>query len=778
MAGPSPRDDYNPTPSVQPTIAAPNDYLQVRSNPDAFGAQVGQGLQKIGATASQVGTEGIDYATQAQGLANEHAANMADMDLAVRGGKVYDQYKQLEGLDAANNKDKAVSDYLAVNDQIRGSLSNPAAQRAYDQIAVRRMSFTVQDMNSYAADQTKLAYRNGNTASMNLSVDQASRFDVANSDNQFGFELGNVKFQVNAMFTSPQYGKYRDITATTAPDGTLKFDQSTQEGKVAQSDYQNYLDQAVGKVWENRIRTLTDDPRGNVITAQDTLQKNKDNIPAATFAKLQAGLIAPYRAAQSKQIADGIFSDINSGYVSSLKPVPGGTFSTSQITDSFIRQESNNGLTSTNLGQIQPGTWQEYARPGEDVNNPKDNRAVTQRIITDLSQKYDGDPAKIAVAYFSGKGNVAPDGSATPWVADTKDKNGKSVSNYVSDIVKSLGVNSNGYQSQADYIRTHYDTYIQQARDQADQIDPGNVAFADQAASQTEARMNNIVHTQELEVRAAQDHIQSVVLGDDKNPPITDPRQLSDNPDPQIRNDWNTFSLNNGYGAQMLLNNVIASNSRGAALGYGSDFYNRYQDIVSGKVSDMSNLYGYVRPEAGKDSPLTVAGLKVLTKTLADRQTPQGAAFAQAEQGFFQSLRGKVTGTGVIPGAYDPTGDKKFTDFMAQALPAIEAGKSSGKSAADLFDPKSPDYVGRFVGAFQRTPAQIMSDMSKTQISPSTIYGGSAGTTTASSQTYNSLPDLQKAYKEGRISKSAATDFAMKQKWIQPNPPPVPKPEF
>jgi hypothetical protein len=89
--------------------------------------------------------------------------------------------------------------------------------------------------------------------------------------------------------------------------------------------------------------------------------------------------------------------------------------------------------------QIEPATFKQYARPGEDINNPADNATVGARVIQDLSQKYGGDPARVAVGYFSGPGNVAPAGSATPWLQDKKDPTGKSTSGYVNDVLTRLG---------------------------------------------------------------------------------------------------------------------------------------------------------------------------------------------------------------------------------------------------------------------------------------------------------------------------------------------------
>lgn len=112
------------------------------------------------------------------------------------------------------------------------------------------------------------------------------------------------------------------------------------------------------------------------------------------------------------------------------------------VSGAILGQESgnsNNVGTSVDgamgPGQIMPATFAAYAKSGERIDNPDDNRAVHQRIVQDYTQRYNGDPARIATAYFSGPGNVAPPGSATPYLHDYKDGNGKSVSGYVSDVL-------------------------------------------------------------------------------------------------------------------------------------------------------------------------------------------------------------------------------------------------------------------------------------------------------------------------------------------------------
>ena len=129
-----------------------------------------------------------------------------------------------------------------------------------------------------------------------------------------------------------------------------------------------------------------------------------------------------------------------------LRAIAGGTSAIGAVSQAILGQESGgnpNAPTSIDgavgMGQIMPSTFAMYAKPGENVSNPNDNLAVHNRILQDYSTRYAGDPSRMAVAYFSGPGNVAPPDSKTPWKKDVADGNGKSVSSYVSDVLGRVG---------------------------------------------------------------------------------------------------------------------------------------------------------------------------------------------------------------------------------------------------------------------------------------------------------------------------------------------------
>jgi soluble lytic murein transglycosylase-like protein len=88
--------------------------------------------------------------------------------------------------------------------------------------------------------------------------------------------------------------------------------------------------------------------------------------------------------------------------------------------------------------QIIPSTFNAYAKPGERIDDPADNKAVGERIIADLYRRANGDPGRVAVGYFSGPGNMTPLAFGTPWREDKVDTNGKSTSGYVADVLRRI----------------------------------------------------------------------------------------------------------------------------------------------------------------------------------------------------------------------------------------------------------------------------------------------------------------------------------------------------
>lgn len=87
--------------------------------------------------------------------------------------------------------------------------------------------------------------------------------------------------------------------------------------------------------------------------------------------------------------------------------------------------------------QIMPGTFKQYALPGEDYNNDQHRTAAAQRKLADDFKFFGGDIKKTAAAYIGGRGAVLSDGTIR---SDVKDAHGTTPAAYADNVVaKMLG---------------------------------------------------------------------------------------------------------------------------------------------------------------------------------------------------------------------------------------------------------------------------------------------------------------------------------------------------
>ena len=110
--------------------------------------------------------------------------------------------------------------------------------------------------------------------------------------------------------------------------------------------------------------------------------------------------------------------------------------------DAITQRESSGNTDATSPQgargsmQIMPGTFKQYALPGESYDNDADRRAAAIRKIQDDAKFYKNDMAKVAAAYIGGRGAVLEDGTIRD---DVKDSLGTSPAAYSQQIMAALG---------------------------------------------------------------------------------------------------------------------------------------------------------------------------------------------------------------------------------------------------------------------------------------------------------------------------------------------------
>lgn len=200
---------------------------------------------------------------------------------------------------------------------------------------------------------------------------------------------------------------------------------------------------------------------------------------------------------------------------------------------------------------------------------------------------------------------------------------------------------------------------------------------------------------------------------------------------------------------------------------YGSAFMNVYQRIhmpdgALEKITDPSSLYSLV----GQKDGLTVAGVDKLVTEINSRKTPEGVAEAEMKRQFLQTAKGQISGSDEGLHIKDPKGDELYLKFLANALPSYEAGKKAGKTAAQLLNPDSPDYIGKAITQYKRPMNQWFSDVVNGGASPAAAATPAAFEPAA----VKSLDELVSAYRAGKVSRAIASEIAIAKGWASAGP--------
>jgi hypothetical protein len=206
------------------------------------------------------------------------------------------------------------------------------------------------------------------------------------------------------------------------------------------------------------------------------------------------------------------------------------------------------------------------------------------------------------------------------------------------------------------------------------------------------------------------------------------------------------------------------SNSK-ADKTYGHGFYDAYQLVHSpegtpGRITDPTELYKRVGPKGD----LTVAGVDKLVNEIQSRKSPEGVAESEMKKQFLANAKAQISGSDEGLHIKDPKGDLLYLKFLAYALPAYDEARKAGKSAVQLLNPDSPDYVGKVITAegsgFKRPTDQWFGDV----VQDSPVHKGES-VQSFDIKKVKSLDDLVSAYRSGKVSKATADQMAIDNGW-------------
>ena len=123
------------------------------------------------------------------------------------------------------------------------------------------------------------------------------------------------------------------------------------------------------------------------------------------------------------------------------------------------------------------------------------------------------------------------------------------------------------------------------------------------------------------------------------------------------------------------------------------------------KLTDENELNAYF------GNGLTVSDVNTLRTEVQGGKTIEGSVENELKDNVATIAKNRLTKSNPITGIQDPIGDTQYQKFMTFYLQEYQRQINKGKSPIELTDPNSPDYLGRYIEDYARSPTQILRDL-------------------------------------------------------------------
>jgi hypothetical protein len=190
-----------PLPSVGPSgQALPG--IGVKAVGDAFGTGVAEADQKLGRQMEASSDEIFTRAVSLQNQYNDAEAKEADAKYIIQSSDLHEKFLATKGQDAVNAKPKFLADLEKVRSDIRGSLSNPAAQKIYDSTTRQNFARTVFAASTHAGREARDYIKQSQTTQIAADAELSHAFP----DNEGYYQDGLSKTRANVKALAKSQG--------------------------------------------------------------------------------------------------------------------------------------------------------------------------------------------------------------------------------------------------------------------------------------------------------------------------------------------------------------------------------------------------------------------------------------------------------------------------------------------------------------------------------------------------------------------------------------------
>jgi hypothetical protein len=743
---PKPQDDYSSVNSVAPETGSGNDTLSVRADPGAFGAQTSGALE-------QTGQMGQNLAEQYGKMATEAATNdVIANQFAPAAAKLKAQFYQLKGKDAVIGQDDYAQQLQQLRTQFLDNASGPYQREILSHYMSQHVAQEVDGAMRYADDQQTRYEDQSHNAMLSTLADNAVAFYndpkiVAQSRNQMDNLILKHGMDRGLHPDDPQGAAIIGEQQRTMWGNTVKeiVSRAVSNGDIdiAQRSYNENRDSIPGH----------DQLEIDKMLHAETMRQYGQQAAKA----LMEGDPAPQGyGGQTAQAARGAVADAAKG---------AGIDVNHALT--VLRIESADGTNVGARGDI--GQTGKGGDLPEQARNMMEALAEA-KTTADQALGRASMPWEQYVAYQQGSGGAPalfkaaqsdPTTRAVDALAPLYKTRGEALA-----AVANNGGNATMTAGQfLDAIHQKYDAESQRAAIAlpagANDAPQGQTVLTQTMTVPLSYDIDKVHQTPGIAVQQGATPMQSLVEFDKNYPDMLNRVNGIANLDKRqatlvaleqqhkiyqdAANAWKTQTLNEAQKLaadpkftdvgmippqmaaaladspstmQYLQHSADYNSERSSGVTttkesreYGSGFYDLFKRVhadsgAPDRITSADQLYSHIGPQGD----LTIAGLHSLTKEIEGKNTPEGDAESMMKKQFFANAKTQISGTNEGFGFKDPKGDEIYLKFLASALPQIEKLKADGKSPSQIFNPDSPDYVGKLIPAFKRPMSQWMGD--------------------------------------------------------------------
>ncbi|AIY40193.1 Soluble lytic murein transglycosylase precursor [Collimonas arenae] len=514
---------------------------QIQSDPNDFGAQVGQAAGQLGTAVQNAGQTVTDVAQKWQAIQNETDVNHTYANDYMPGMRdLQQQYLQLGGKDATDQYPTYQQKMQELHDTVRTNL-NPAAQRMFDDISNRTSQMMLDGMSRYAGQQNVVYQDQTSRGMINNSVTKAvtawndpivfdaAKNEIVSEDMQHGQFRGQPIEYINAQIQ-------KDLsTATTSRLRTMANTDPVGAYDLLKNG-ENWTDSS-GVSHHNNIGAMVDPTEYASIEhqlMQGAKEVSADRTASNAITPPPAGATAPVPALQAaimKNESNGKDVDASGNVLTS----PAGAQGNMQV------------MPSTNLN------------PGYGVTPARDNSAAERtRVGNDyvgaMSARYGNNPALVAASYNAGPGMVDDWLNGTnktgknPSMTQLPDPSKGQISNadfiakipftetkaYAGKVLASLPAQTNGPTTlpNAQDLETSLPDKAAAAKVQAQQQFPNDPAYAENVYNRVMQKGNQITAGIKAQQSAATQTLYNAIAGSkpDGSDKISSMNDITSNP--------------------------------------------------------------------------------------------------------------------------------------------------------------------------------------------------------------------------------------------------------